>query len=179
MSCGWNHTVSSPFRLTSSTWYSVFKVPPCYFHGLIAVTRDGTQAPRVRSVKSQPLDHQESLNKYFLRAHYVPVMFLPYVTHQWIKYTNIPFPIRACIEGESESEFAQSCPTPCDPIDCSLLGSSVHGIFQAKVLEWVVIAFSRGSSQPRDRTQVSRIVRRWFTLWATRKSPYLINKAAR
>ena len=46
------------------------------------------------------------------------------------------------------SEVAQSCPTLCDPIDCSLPGSSVHGIFQAIVLEWIAISFSRGSSQP-------------------------------
>ena len=51
---------------------------------------------------------------------------------------------------ESESEFTQSCPTLCDPIDCSLPGSSVHGIFQARVLEWVAISFSRRVSQPRD-----------------------------
>ena len=60
----------------------------------------------------------------------------------------------------SESEVAQSCPTLCDPMDCSLPGSSVHGIFQAIVLEWIAISFSRGSSQPRDRTRVSRIVDR-------------------
>ena len=45
------------------------------------------------------------------------------------------------------SEVAQSCPTLCDPVDCSLPGFSVHGIFQAKILEWVAISFSRGSSQ--------------------------------
>ena len=43
---------------------------------------------------------------------------------------------------KSESEVAQSCPTLSDPMDCSLPGSSVHGIFQARVLEWVAIAFS-------------------------------------
>ena len=43
---------------------------------------------------------------------------------------------------KSESEVAQSCPTLCDPVDCSLPGSSVHGIFQARVLEWGAIAFS-------------------------------------
>ena len=52
----------------------------------------------------------------------------------------------------SESEVSQSCPILCNPMDSSLPGSSVHGIFQARVLEWVTISFSRGSSQPRDRT---------------------------
>ena len=60
----------------------------------------------------------------------------------------------------------QSCPTLWDPTDCSLPGFSVHEIFHARVLEWVVISSSRGSSQPWDRTQVSRIVVRRFTLWA-------------
>ena len=46
------------------------------------------------------------------------------------------------MEVKSESEVAQSCPTLCDPMDCSLPGSSIHGIFQARVLEWVAIAFS-------------------------------------
>ena len=102
-----------------------------------------------------------------------------------------------------ESEVAQSCPTLRDPMDCSLPGSSAHGIFQARVLEWGAIAFSdlvaqscptlcdlmdcsppgpstgilqtripewiampssRGSSQPRDRTQVSCIAGRFFTI---------------
>ena len=47
-----------------------------------------------------------------------------------------------CMKVKSESEVAQSCPTPRDPMDCSLPGSSIHGIFQARVLEWVAIAFS-------------------------------------
>ena len=70
---------------------------------------------------------------------------------------------------ESESEVAQLCPTLCSPMDCSLPGSSVHGIFQAIVLECIAISFSRGSSQPRDRTQVFRVVDRRFTVWATRE----------
>ena len=65
---------------------------------------------------------------------------------------------------ESESEVAQSCPTLFDPMDSSLPRSSIHGIFQARALEWVAISFSRGSSQPRDRTWVSRIVGRHFTV---------------
>ena len=73
-------------------------------------------------------------------------------------------------EFESESEVTQACPTLCDPMDCGLPGSSVHGIVQARILEWVAISFSKGSSQCRDPTQVSRIVDRLFTIWATRES---------
>ena len=69
-----------------------------------------------------------------------------------------------------ESEVAQSCPTLCDPADCSPPGSSAHGILQARVLEWVAISFSRGSARPRDWTQVSHIAGRRFNLWATRGS---------
>ena len=58
----------------------------------------------------------------------------------------------------------------CDPMDCSLPGSSVHGILQARILEWVAISFSRGSSQPRDQTRISCIAGRFFTVWATRES---------
>jgi len=59
---------------------------------------------------------------------------------------------------------AQSCPTLCDPMDCSLPGSSVYGILLARILEWVAITFSRGSSGPRDRTHVSYIAREFFTV---------------
>ena len=58
---------------------------------------------------------------------------------------------------------AKSCLTLCDPMDCNLLGSSVHGISQARTLEWLDISFSRGSSQPRDQTHVSWIAGRFFT----------------
>ena len=70
----------------------------------------------------------------------------------------------------SESEVAQSCPTLCDPVDGSPPGSSVHGILQARILEWVAISFSRGSSRPRDRTQVSHITGRCFNLCTTREA---------
>ena len=70
----------------------------------------------------------------------------------------------------SESEVTQSCLTLCNPMDCSLPGSSVHGIFQARILEWVAISFSRGSSRPRDQARVSHIVGRRFTVWVTREA---------
>ena len=85
------------------------------------------------------------------------------------------------------NEVDQLYPTLFDTMDCSLPGSSLHGILppwdspsmgfslhgilQARVLEWVAIAFSRGSSWPRDWTQVSRIPGRGFNLWATREAP--------
>ena len=73
--------------------------------------------------------------------------------------------------SEWVSEVAQSCLTLCDPVDCSLPGSSVNGILQARILEWVAISFSRGSSHPRDRTHVSWITGRCFNLWAIREAP--------
>ena len=68
---------------------------------------------------------------------------------------------------------AQSCPTLCDPMDCSLPGFSVYGILQARIPEWIAILFSRGTSQPRDPNLVSCIVGRFFTVWATGKSIHL------
>ena len=68
---------------------------------------------------------------------------------------------------------AQSCPTACNPMDSSLPGSSAHGILQARILECVVISFSRGSSQSRDQTQVSSIVGIFFTIWATREAQHV------
>ena len=59
----------------------------------------------------------------------------------------------------------------CDPMDCSPPGSSVHWISRARILEWGAIPFSRGSSWPRDQTQVSCIAGRFLTIWATREAP--------
>jgi len=65
---------------------------------------------------------------------------------------------------------AQSCLTLCDPMECSPPGSSVHGILQARILEWVAIPFSRKSSWPRDWTWVSCIAGRFFTVLATKEA---------
>ena len=78
-------------------------------------------------------------------------------------------PVRHLPLLQKLSEVTQSCPTLCDPVDCTLPGSSVHGILQARILEWVAISFSRGSSRPRDRTQISHIAGRCFNLWAKAK----------
>ena len=66
--------------------------------------------------------------------------------------------------------LTQSYLTLCDPMDCSPLGSSVHGIIQARIPEWVAIPFSRESSWPRNWTQISRFTGRFFTIWATREA---------
>ena len=77
----------------------------------------------------------------------------------FLKNSSICAPVKVLV--------AQSCPTPCNPIDCSPPGSSVHGILQARILEWVVIPFSRGSFQSRDWTWVSPIAGGFFTIWTT------------
>ena len=69
-----------------------------------------------------------------------------------------------------EDVSAQSCPTLCDATYCSLPGTSVHGIFQARTLQWIAILFSRGSSWARNWNQGSCIAVRFFTIWVTRNS---------
>ena len=96
----------------------------------------------------------------------IPYIYMVYAIYMYHIYIYIHIYMKW-------SEFAQSCPTLCDPMDCSPPGSSVHGIFQARVLEWVAISFYRGSSWPRDRTRVSHIVGRRFTVWATHTHIYI------
>ena len=78
--------------------------------------------------------------------------------YRWMDKPNVVYKDNECL-------VAQWFQTLCDPMDCI-----VHGILQARILEWVAFPFSRGSSQPRDRTQVSRIVGRFFTSWAPREA---------
>ena len=78
----------------------------------------------------------------------------------------LPSGMRECVL------VAQLCLILYDPMDCRPPGSSVHGIFQAGVLEWIAISFSKGSSTPRDWTQVSCIAGRFFTIWTTREVPH-------
>ena len=91
---------------------------------------------------------------------------LPWVWFQGEIKFSLPHPIISSKTWESESEITRSCPTLCNTMDCSLPRVSVHGIFQARILEWVALSFSRGSSRPRDQARVSRIVGRSFTVWA-------------
>ena len=89
----------------------------------------------------------------------------------------IPDILRHCLLGHllrlalhicrSESVSLSVVSDFCNPMDCSLPGSSVPGILQVRILEWVAISYSRGSSWPRDQTQVSCMWGRFFTIWAT------------
>ena len=73
--------------------------------------------------------------------------------------------------GKVKALVAQSYLTLCNPMDCSPPGSSVHGILQTRMLEWVAIPFCRGSFRPRGWTWVSLIAGSFSTVWATRENP--------
>ena len=79
------------------------------------------------------------------------------------------------IEPKVKVKVIQSCPTLCNPMDCSLPGSSVHGILQARILEWVAVPFVSGSSQPRNRTGVSCHCRWILYQLSYQRSPYKLN----
>ena len=86
-----------------------------------------------------------------------------YYLHQyrvWIEKVKLS---PGLVEMKVKVLVAQPCLTLCNPVDCSPPGSSVHRIFHARMLEWVAMPSSRGSSQPRDQTQVSHIAGRFFT----------------
>ena len=90
--------------------------------------------------------------------------FFPHIGH-YTELSRIPCTLHWVL---LKPLVAQSCPALCNPMDCSLPHSSVHGILQARILEWVAIHFSKGSSWPRDRTQVSHTAVSFFTVWAIR-----------
>ena len=77
---------------------------------------------------------------------------------------------RLSSNSSSSGSVSRSVASDCDPLDCSPPGSSVHGIFQTRILKWVVIPFSRRSSRPRDWTWVFCAAGRFFIIWATREA---------
>ena len=82
----------------------------------------------------------------------------------WVAYEQAKY-------GDECCSVVKFCPTLCSPMDCSLLCSSVHGISQARILEWVAISFSKASSQPRDQTQISCLEDGFFTTEPPGKLP--------
>ena len=136
---------------------SSFPLTICFIHGYVYVSMLLSQfvspSPSL-AVSTDPFSMSASL-------------FLPCKQFQQYHFSRLhiylwSFPGGA--ESESESEVAQLCLILCDPMDYSLPGSSVHGIFQARILEWVAISFSRGSLWPRDQTWVSCFVGRHYRL---------------
>ena len=125
-----------------------------------------------------------------LQAHPVNVN----VTHAWIPLAEFPSltatDVVQLAKAKASSRvtslcvcsIAQPCPTLCDPMDCSPPGSSVHGILQARRLEWAAISSSRGSSPPRDQTWVSsiscidRLILYHGATWDTQSNLYAIWK---
>ena len=89
-------------------------------------------------------------------------------------FLNWSVDLQCCVSFKCIAQWFRYCclvAVMSDPMDCSPPGSSVHGIFQARILEWVAISFSKGSSQPRNQIQVSCIAGRFFLyLWATREA---------
>ena len=92
---------------------------------------------------------------------------------KWVYLSVPPLPLALVQQYSNKVKMlvAQSCPTLCDPMDNSLPGSFLHGISQARIVEWVSIPFSRVSSWPRGQTWVSHIASRFFTVWAIREGP--------
>ena len=97
----------------------------------------------------------------------LPSMGLPRVGRDWMTFNHSVLLWNArsilAMKNQVKVKVAQSCLTLCDPVDCI-----VHGLLQARILAWEAFPFSRGSSQPRDWTQVSHIAGGFFTSWATR-----------
>ena len=132
----WPKYWSISFSISSSNEYS----------GLISFRIDWFDLLAV------PADSQESSPEpQFKRINYL-VLSLPLWSNSYIYYLTV-----LCL-------VAQLRLTLCDPVDCSLPGSSVHGILQTRILEWVATPFSRGSAQARDQTWVSCIAGRFFTI---------------
>ena len=95
-------------------------------------------------------------------------LFATFTVHESLRSNETNWAVKTFVERKvkerkKESEVAQSYPTVCNPVDCSLPGSSVHGILQARTLEWVTISSSRGSSRPRDWNCVSCTAGVFFT----------------
>ena len=152
----------SRVQLFATPWTAVHQAPPSIGFSRQSVLEWGAIAFSLLPMLSRNpglLNYYVSLTTHIQSQELLSILQNTFLVH-----------IDLSIKIQIQSEGVQSCPTFCDPMDRSLPGSSVHGIFQAKVLEWIAISFSRGSSRLRDRTQVSCIAGRRFTLWATREA---------
>ena len=131
-------------RYNFNDTYSIWPIKTCIRQNVFSRGTNSEICPWPRWIKMDWLTCSSSLNTH---------------TQPRCTLTDIRDRLESVCRGATK--VAQSCLTLCDPMDCSLPGSSVHGIFQARVLEWVAISFSRGSSWPRDQS--------WFQKWNRRE----------
>ena len=119
-------------------------------------------------IKGNKLTVHKAVAKTFYLASYLRSILLYFFLVLLYKFdSESTFQNYAILETET---FAQSCPTLCDPMDCSPPVSSVHGILQARILEWVAIPFSREAPRPKGQTWGALIAGRFFTTRATRET---------
>ena len=134
----------------------------CFLHNLISYTTSCSQTTVVPWMILKINHLSQALMCIW------PCISVEYLMWKWsvLRIMWIVFTYLACMHAKS----LPLCLTLCNPMDFTPPGSSVHGILQARILEWVAMPFSRGSSWPRDRTQVSRLAGGFFTYWAIRES---------
>ena len=108
------------------------------------------------------------MNPRIQRRRNITYFLTPFLTTMRLNWTEPNQHVTYCLVSVNVL-VTPLCPTLCDPMDCSPAGSSVRGILQARVLEWVAISFFKGSFWLRDWTLVSCIAARYFTDWATRE----------
>ena len=127
----------------------------------------GSSRPRDRTLISCIAGRRlKTVFPYFLLGQgYMTLLTFP---NDW---SSLMWPSSLFCLAAGEVLVAQACLTLFDPMACSPWSSSVHGIFQARILEWIAIPFSRGFSLPRDWTRVSCIAGRFFTILVTREAP--------
>ena len=126
-----------------------FLSPKLQFYSSFSLTLVSSSVPKKNQLPPQPQNVHRGIH---YRHAWLPKCYESYLfsktTLRECQSKKLKKHIKKNVE--SESEVAQSCPTLCNPMDCSLPGSTVHGIFQARILEWAATAFSRRSSRSRD-----------------------------
>ena len=143
------------FKLFShSSYYRILSRVPCAIQGLTVSTLNNSGYMLIPDSQSIPPGN----HKFFFQV------------CESVCFVNTFYSVSVKGTQSKDTEVTQSCLTLCSPVDCRPPGSSVHGISQARILEWVAISFSRQSFRPRDQTRVSLIAGRCFNLWATREA---------
>ena len=142
--------MSMKIKKKKTQTFSLGSIPKIFLYSLAGWrVKIGNSVSRICNLSGERM--LEGLSLLYLDFHLIPV----FSKSSWFAVVK---------------SLVRLCPTLCHPVDCSPPGSSVYGILQARILEWVAISFSRGSSWPKDGTQVSCIAGKHFNLWATREA---------